>query len=1555
MSGPGAFTMMMKAEKVKVEPREDDAMSTTSHDDMHDMHEKMNSRLDLSMRNCPKMDKLKSERDFLRWSKQMELACHFMGVHEYITKAKHEIRDWNMRAAMFTTLVIQQNLSDTYLNIVMDETDPHRTWTKIEEHCKGNVLQERTMLMQQLDRFQFSTSESMEKEVARFRKLTNNLRGMGVDIEDYNLIQRVLTALPSTFNDFKMHRRYNPMNEEIECFLYSVRAEAVRLRCWSKAVKKKQSASYYAGRGRGRGIENGDGRQMPNGGRGRGGIQNAICFRCWEKGHFQKSCTNAARYPPKEYEHLRKYSFLQLPTPSSRGNENEIDANENANDDKRTRFALSSISTSIHGSIREHEELSCEQHNDCFIIGVDSCAGAHLFKDKALFTTLKEMELPLHTTGIDSDTLIATMGGTVHICVTNNDGKEVELMLNDVYYCPDAVVNLISVPQMSRRTGGGVVFGHDSYAFTRNNVRMFDVHHQAGIYLIHATPIAVMRHYNFYAKRKEHERTQLWHQRLGHTTEKILKRMEQDGMIQEYTHPIMSTLEFCDMCLQGKQATTPFRKQHTRERPSTNHYACDLTGPFSVESYHKHLYGMVFMELETRFLFGSTLKHKSEFPQQVLQWIRLIEKQLNKKILSIRSDSAAEMKGHAFIDALKAQGVIQIINVGHAHQQNAQTERVIRTIMDMTRTFLFTAKLPMYLWDYAFKFAVHVYNRRHHSAIDATPYERFLDEKPRLDHMRVFGAFCHVMTPLDGRNKLQKRSVLGRLVGYHADSADLLTVLGYKVYIPSTKKVITVRNVKFDEQPILDNCRTYLNDFISAQPKHPVIPIACTEKEESSKRENECSETLGTNKRIRNDQNDNKSIDDSDKLSTHAVYSECGDTHENEWMDTNERNTLRTHEQANDTERDMSGTYERMNENTRNDTRIHDRLREQERDDTRTRSTNQSERDETRTHGDRKNSNENDMRSFTSALDYMSDELQIPIGSDNDDHETDETDVSVRRSTRQPAPRDHTAPLVSFFTRMRYSPAFAAVCHFALLENDPKTWKEALARDDADKWIAAAQVERDALAKFDTWDIVDRPTNKTVLPHLLVYKIKKDKNGSIDKYKVRCVARGDMQTYGIDFIETFAPVISFPTIRILLAIAASRQYDIMQMDVKSAYLNGKLDEPVYMEIPTAFYPEERSRGKVFKLKRSLYGLRQAGKIWNDEIHSNFIRHGLKSCSQERSLYVNADRDDFLAVGLFVDDILFTGPTHMLIWFRDTVMKEYDVDDRGELDYFLGLTVERTQDKSIIVHQKQYADDVLKRSGHLTTRACYTPLPNHQKILRPKDKNEKSAFDAQYASEVGALMYLMLGTRPDLSFAIGQACRFVQNPSDEHRDALAHMMSYLETKKSIGLAFVARDEMVLSAYVDADWAGDTSDSRSTTGYIICLGSAPIVWRSIKQKCVAKSSCEAELTAMDCCLNDVLLMRNVMDFMGMRQPPTIIHVDNKSALDLAVTGKITPRSKYFRVRTDAIKEAIDNDEILLRWVKTEEQKADMFTKSLSGPRLMHMMNEIRLVHCQPSEGV
>lgn len=573
---------------------------------------------------------------------------------------------------------------------------------------------------------------------------------------------------------------------------------------------------------------------------------------------------------------------------------------------------------------------------------------------------------------------------------------------------------------------------------------------------------------------------------------------------------------------------------------------------------------------------------------------------------------------------------------------------------------------------------------------------------------------------------------------------------------------------------------------------------------------------------------------------------------------------------------------------------------------------------------------------------------EVPCSSSDED--VDDRPIAIRKSRRNTRPPDRLTMSLNLIMAIWIpiqTALFAFSCAFTLFSKEPRSYKEALKSSDAKQWIEATDTERKALEDAGTYRICDPPPGAFIIPTKMVYKIKQKVDGSIDKYKARLCARGDLQEYGINYDETFAPVVKFATIRMIIALSTIMNWTIFQLDINSAYLYGKIDQEIYMHIPDGFYPSARKQGKVLKLLRSLYGLKQAGMIWFQLLHDFLLNNGFITSSLDRCCFVKRTKDIIIIVLTYVDDILYTSNSiEELKKFKDMMANRFKMKDLGELEYMVGLRIKRDGNKTTI-DQSLYHGDILSRFNFTNERYAKMPLPEST-ILCPADEKDELANTTEYQSKVGSLMYSMLGCRPDLSFAVGQVARFMHKPTTSHLSYVHQIFRYVKFTINNGLKYVYNggDDLQsriaavkLCAFSDADWAGDENDSKSTNGFIIMLAGAPIVWRSFKQRTVAKSSTEAETSAADECTNEIRWCREMLKFLGFEQmEATPLHMDNAAAMAGITKGNATKRNKFFRVRIDAMHESIKLKEITLVYMKSSELPADMLTKALSGPKIL-----------------
>ena len=354
-----------------------------------------------------------------------------------------------------------------------------------------------------------------------------------------------------------------------------------------------------------------------------------------------------------------------------------------------------------------------------------------------------------------------------------------------------------------------------------------------------------------------------------------------------------------------------------------------------------------------------------------------------------------------------------------------------------------------------------------------------------------------------------------------------------------------------------------------------------------------------------------------------------------------------------------------------------------------------------------------------------------------------------------------------------------------LTQVEPATYKSAL---KSPVWLAAMKDELSALHSQGTWSLVPLPHQRNLVGCKWVFKIKKNADGSIGRYKARLVAKGYNQEKGVDYGETFSPVVKPTTVRLVLALAAQFNWTLRQLDVKNAFLHGVLQEEVYMAQPPGFLDATHS-DYVCKLHNSLYGLKQAPRAWNERFTSFLPSLGFQSTYSDSSLFVKNVNGSVVILLLYVDDIIITGSASQAI--SDVIhalAREFDIKDLGSLHYFLGIQVTHRQD-GLFLSQDKYVTDLLLKSGMEMAKPCATPCLPYNRLL--KDDGKPYNNPALYRSLVGGLQYLTF-TRPDIAFAIHQVSQFMQCPMEAYFVAVKRILRYLKATKGCGLHYTKGD-------------------------------------------------------------------------------------------------------------------------------------------------------------------
>ncbi|WVZ95817.1 hypothetical protein U9M48_041533 [Paspalum notatum var. saurae] len=517
--------------------------------------------------------------------------------------------------------------------------------------------------------------------------------------------------------------------------------------------------------------------------------------------------------------------------------------------------------------------------------------------------------------------------------------------------------------------------------------------------------------------------------------------------------------------------------------------------------------------------------------------------------------------------------------------------------------------------------------------------------------------------------------------------------------------------------------------------------------------------------------------------------------------------------------------------------------------------------------------------------------------------------------------------IANFISYSRLSPAYKAFVASLQTVPIPSDWK--CAKQDP-KWNAAMKEEMHALQKNKTWELVPLPKGKKAVGCKWVFTVKQNPKGEVDRYKARLVAKGYSQTYGIDYDETFAPVAKMNTVRTLISCAVNFGWPLHQMDVKNAFLHGDLQEEVYMEIPPGFAGSQ-TIGKVCKLNKSLYGLKQSPRAWFDRFRRAVCDMGYTQCNGDHTVFYKHGGMYITIMAVYVDDIVITGDdVEEIKYLKENLGRIFEVKDLGPLRYFLGIEIARSL-KGIVLSQRKYVLDLLEETGMLGCRPCSTPIDkNHQINAEFGDPVNKET----YQRLVGRLIYLC-HTRPDISYAVSVVSRYMHDPRTGHMDVVYRILRYLKGTPGRGLWYKRNAHLNLEGYCDADWASSKDDRRSTSGYCVFVGGNLVSWRSKKQAVVARSTAEAEYRAMALSLCEMLWLKGLLKELRLLRNETMtLHCDNVAAMNIANNPVQFDRTKHVEIDRFFIKEKLDSGTLKLKFVKSKRQLADCFTKGL-GP--------------------
>lgn len=1092
-----------------------------------------------------------------------------------------------------------------------------------------------------------------------------------------------------------------------------------------------------------------------------------------------------------------------------------------------------------------------------------------------------------------------------------------------------------------------------------------------------------------------------WHKRLAHagmsqieliakTNSSLPPQLRSIGSLYQQIPP-------CRPCMVSQRHRETFGRSIKSATRPLEIVHIDISGINRTMSVSNKFYFLVFLDDYTRmtWVYFTTARQQLELSTAIKQFLTVKHK-----------DGLAVQKFHAdnefnctwFTELCKQNKIECSFIIPDTPQHNSRAERMMRTLKDPARAMLGASGLPLKFWDHAVATAAFVRNRVHHHRLKMSPYEMWTGRQPNLSFLRTFGCVCypfyiqntrerdHASGPYDPRGRI------GIFLSYS------LSTLGYIIYLPVEQKFVTSRDVVFDEDAFWNwgkpeehaerktwqaydlwpetqqeahrrafESMTEEDKLKAAQESQCAVEqeaeqmehdndlnkLREKEKEDEARRRQQIQEENAARDKEKHQREAEVQAQEDQEQLERLVQEEEEEEERQQRVRAAEEANERAVQQAREeqVQKDKPETERQTQEQAEREQALQEEAA-QERERKATARRERQEAMEQQRHAEEERKREKERRWQT--------------GSSSKHVRFASTADTFTNCDDGPELVEHL-PYHCYFDSMQY-PALEQfnAAHFTLhrqagtrarLEGAPVSMTDVKRRQDWPLWRDAMQEEYSSLQKTGTFEVVDSlPPGKNLVGCTWVLAQKVDIVGKPVRYKARLVAQGFTQRHGIDFQETFSPVIKLAAFRILLAAAIVRGYCVKFMDVKTAYLNGVNEHEIYMTQPDDFKIPGQE-GAVLRVIKSLYGLKASGREWYKTLKAALEAHHFHRSSFEDCAFFNMSTGVILLV--YVDDLVILSPDSSseaaAIAFLTST---FTMTASPCSSAFLGIALETlpNDQRGYALSQMHYIKTILRRFDLDREKAVKRPIdPNVKLTTAPEGYSASAEFKHQYLSKIGSLLWVAQVTRPDISFAVGALGRFAANPTKQHDEAANQVFRYLSGTMNHVLVYNVPAKtpcnlaLSLVTFSDADFAGDSNTRKSTTGYLMVLNGMTVDWLSKLQTTVARSTADAEFIALSTAAVRAIGTKNLLNEMFPNSISTALPLLTDSAAALSNAQELSNHSKlkHLDVKYHAVREKQADGTLSISQIPSAHNKADKLTKPMTAGNADKFREDIKLV--------